>query len=36
VAAHDWDIIGARLVGMPGAFIERRGVVCGLPDPAAE
>lgn len=33
VAAHDWDIIGARAVGMPGAFIERAGVVWGLPDP---
>jgi 2-haloacid dehalogenase len=33
VAAHDWDIIGARAVGMPGAFIARPGVVWGLPDP---
>lgn len=36
VAAHDWDIIGARSVGMPGAFIERPGVVWGLPDPPPE
>lgn len=33
VAAHDWDVIGARNVGMPGAFIERPGAVWGLPDP---
>jgi len=32
VAAHDWDILGARVVGMPGAFIKRRGVVWSLPD----
>ncbi len=32
VAAHDWDIIGARSVGMPGAFLARPGVVWGLPD----
>ncbi len=32
VAAHDWDIVGARAVGMPGAFIARPGVVWGLPD----
>ena len=25
VAAHDWDILGARAAGMPGAFITRRG-----------
>jgi 2-haloacid dehalogenase len=33
VAAHDWDIIGARTVGMPGAFIERPGAIWSLPDP---
>jgi len=31
VAAHDWDIIGARSVGCPGAFIARPGVVWGIP-----
>jgi 2-haloacid dehalogenase len=33
VAAHDWDVIGARSVGMPGAFIARPTAVWGLPDP---
>ncbi len=33
VAAHDWDIIGARSVGMEGCFLARPGVVWGLPDP---
>jgi 2-haloacid dehalogenase len=33
VAAHDWDILGARSAGMPGAFIKRTGVVWSLPDP---
>jgi 2-haloacid dehalogenase len=32
VAAHDWDIVGARSVGMPGAFVARTGVVWGMPD----
>jgi 2-haloacid dehalogenase len=32
IAAHDWDIIGARSVGMPGAFVARPGVVWGMPD----
>ena len=32
VAAHDWDIVGARAVGMPGCFLARPGVVWGLPD----
>ena len=32
VAAHDWDILGARAAGMPGAFITRRGTIWGLPD----
>ena len=31
VAAHDWDIIGARSVGCPGAYIARPGAVWGLP-----
>lgn len=29
VAAHDWDILGARSVGMPGAFVARRGAIWG-------
>jgi 2-haloacid dehalogenase len=34
VASHDWDLLGARSVGMPGAFLERPGVVWGMaPDP---
>jgi 2-haloacid dehalogenase len=32
VAAHDWDIVGARSVGLPGAFLARPGVVWGMPD----
>ena len=36
VAAHDWDIIGARSVGMPGAYISRLGAVWSLPDDPAE
>lgn len=32
VAAHDWDIVGARSVGMPGAFVARPSVVWGMPD----
>ncbi len=32
VAAHDWDIVGARSVGMGGCFLARPGVVWGLPD----
>ena len=32
VAAHDWDIIGARSVGMGGAYVARPSVVWGLPD----
>jgi hypothetical protein len=31
VAAHDWDIIGARAVGIPGAFVARPGVVWTVP-----
>jgi len=33
VAAHDWDIIGARAVGIPGAFVTRPGVVWTVPQP---
>jgi 2-haloacid dehalogenase len=33
VAAHDWDIVGARAVGIPGAFITRPGVVWTVPHP---
>lgn len=33
IAAHDWDIAGARMAGMPGAFVARPGAVWGLPDP---
>jgi len=36
VAAHDWDIIGARSVGMPGAYIARPGAIWSIPDPPAE
>jgi 2-haloacid dehalogenase len=36
VAAHDWDIIGARAVGIPGAFITRPGVVWTVPHPLPE
>lgn len=32
IAAHDWDVIGARSVGMPGAFVARPSVVWGMPD----
>ena len=32
VAAHDWDIIGARSVGAQGAYVARPGAVWGLPD----
>lgn len=31
VAAHDWDIIGARAVGIAGAFVTRPGVVWTVP-----
>jgi 2-haloacid dehalogenase len=33
VAAHDWDIVGARSVGCPGAYLARPGAVWSLPDP---
>jgi 2-haloacid dehalogenase len=32
VAAHDWDIVGARSVGIPGAYIDRPAVTWGMPD----
>ena len=31
VAAHDWDILGARAVGIPGAFVTRPGVLWTVP-----
>ena len=36
VAAHDWDILGARSVGIAGAFIDRPGVVWGSREPLPE
>lgn len=33
IASHDWDVVGARVTGMPGAFLARPGAVWGLPDP---
>ncbi len=30
VAAHDWDIVGARSVGCPGAYIARPGAIWSL------
>ena len=36
VAAHDWDIVGARSVGIHGAFVARPGVVWGIPDDPPE
>ncbi len=36
VAAHDWDIVGARSVGVPGAYIDRPSVKWGMPDPLPE
>ena len=36
VAAHDWDIVGARSVGMPGAYIARPSAVWSLPDDEAQ
>ncbi|HSF85790.1 MAG TPA: haloacid dehalogenase type II [Acidimicrobiia bacterium] len=32
VAAHDWDIVGARSVGIPGAYIDRPSVRWAMPD----
>ena len=36
VAAHDWDIMGARQLGMPSAFVARCPAGWGLPDPTPE
>lgn len=36
VAAHDWDILGARHVGMLGAFVSRPGAVWSVPDVPAD
>lgn len=36
VAAHDWDILGPRSVGIAGAFIDRPGVVWGSREPLPE
>ena len=36
IAAHDWDIVGARSVGIQGAFVARPGVVWGIPDDPPE
>lgn len=36
VASHDWDIIGARAAGAPGAFLARPGAVWGMPDTQPE
>lgn len=33
IAAHDWDIIGARAVGIDGAYLNRPGTSWGMPDP---
>ncbi len=33
VASHDWDILGARSIGMDGAFIARPGAIWGSIEP---
>ncbi len=33
VAAHDWDVVGARSVGIAGAYIDRPSVTWGMPEP---
>lgn len=33
VAAHDWDVLGARSVGIPGAFVARPRSAWCMPDP---
>lgn len=33
VAAHDWDIVGARSVGIAGAYVDRPTVKWGMPEP---
>ncbi len=32
-ASHDWDVVGARVTGMPGAFLARPGAIWGVSDP---
>ena len=32
VAAHDWDVIGARSIGSQAAFISRPGAIWGVPN----
>lgn len=36
IASHDWDVVGARAAGMPGAYLARPGSTWGLPDPEPE
>ena len=36
VAAHDWDIVGARSVGISGAYIDRPSVRWAMPDAQPE
>lgn len=36
VASHDWDVAGARSVGMEGAFLARPSAIWGLPDDPPE
>jgi 2-haloacid dehalogenase len=36
VAAHDWDIMGARQAVMPGAFVARPPAGWGWPGPPPE
>ena len=33
IASHDWDVLGARAAGMPGAYLARPGTVWGFSDP---
>ena len=33
IASHDWDVLGARAAGMPGAYLARPGTVWAFPDP---
>lgn len=36
VAAHDWDVAGARSVGAQAAYVARPGAIWGLPDEPPE
>ncbi len=36
IAAHDWDCAGAQAAGAGAAFIQRQGVVWGIPNPPPE